>query len=74
MKGLRIFERFGFNLPNESPIKETQATVIKEYNEWVYDLKCFDWCNNATGETLTRFHPLFSLIGLLEMNVDIEME
>jgi hypothetical protein len=74
MQGLRIFERFGFNLPKENPIHATRVTVIKEYDEWVYESKCFDWCNTRTGENLTKFHPLFRLIALLEMNVDTEAE
>jgi hypothetical protein len=74
MQGLRIFDRFGFNLPKEPSKRETTATVIKNYEEWIFEPQKFDWLNSSTGETLTKFHPLFKVLVLLEMNVDTEKE
>lgn len=74
MQGLRIFDRFGFNLPKEATKKETHATLIKDLIEWEYSPKTFDWHNVNTGETLTQYHPQYNLLCLLEMNVDCERE
>lgn len=60
MQGLRIFERFGFNLPKELSARKTKISVAKEYQEWEYDIKSFDWLNNQTGEKLTNYTPLTS--------------
>ncbi|MCK5815216.1 MAG: protein rep, partial [Flavobacteriaceae bacterium] len=49
MKGYRIFERFGFNLPkeqkNKSPLK-----FINNFDNWEYSIKATDWINTSTGE------------------------
>jgi plasmid rolling circle replication initiator protein Rep len=74
MQGLRIFDRFGFNLPKEASRKETRATIVSDFAEWIYDNKTFDWFNVNSGEALTKFHPLFNLLTLLELNVDNEKE
>lgn len=74
MQGLRIFDRFGFNLPKEAAKKETHATVVNNYDEWIFEPKSFDWFNTKTKETLTKFHPLFNLLALLELHVDAERE
>lgn len=74
MQGIRIFDRFGFDLPKEVNKGEIGATVITNFKEWMYDSKTFDWHNVNTGETLTKYHPMFNLLALLELHVDIEME
>lgn len=74
MQGLTIFDRFGFNLPKRATEKETQTTVIADFKEWMYDSKTFDWHNVNTGETLTKYHPMFNLLALLELHIDLEME
>jgi hypothetical protein len=60
--------------PKEATKKETSATVVKDYKEWIFEPKKFDWFDTNTGESLTKFHPLFKLIALLELNVDTQME
>ena len=74
MQGIRIFDRFGFNLPKEATKKETHTTLVTDFEEWVYDSKSFDWHNVNTGETLAKYDPPFSLVTLLEMNIDVERE
>jgi hypothetical protein len=37
MQGLRIFDRFGFNLPEEGLKKGIRAAVVKKYEEWVFE-------------------------------------
>ncbi len=73
MKGLRIFERFGFNLPKESTTKLPAVSIVKDYQAWEYDLKGFDWFN-AIGIGLSQFDPVSQLIELLVNNIDTLLE
>lgn len=57
MQGLRIFERFGFNLPKNSNQTESVLTITNEYEEWEFDINSFDWVNVQTGEKLTSYIP-----------------
>ena len=68
MKGCRIFERFGFNLPKTK--KVSKATLLSEYEEWVYDPKQFDWIavNIETG--FSGYLPPSELLNLLDYNID----
>lgn len=72
MKGIRIFERFGFNhspgVNNRIPAK-----VIREYLEWEYSLTDHDWTNNQ-GEKLSNFTPLKELLCLIENNIDTTLQ
>ena len=43
MQGLRIFERFGFNLPSVS--KEENQKVTIEYDKWLFNSNVYDWTN-----------------------------
>lgn len=73
MKGLRIFERFGFNLPKEEIVKPAAVSLVKDYQVWEYDLKRFDWFN-FSGKKLTDFDPVSQLIELLTNKIDIALE
>ena len=73
MKGLRIFERFGFNLPPMKVVKPGRVSVVKEYEEWNFDIKQFDWLNTSDRK-LTDFQPLAKLLELLEEKVDVLLE
>lgn len=54
MKGIRIFERFGFNLPPKE--KTTSNTkFVDNYIEWEFLANSTDWVNTETGECLTGF-------------------
>jgi len=68
MQGLRIFERFGFNLPKEVK-RATQLSVAKEYVEWEFDIQYFDWLNNH-NKKLTNYLPPDKLRELLENRID----
>ena len=75
MKGQRIFDRFGFNLPkNLTTTDKTKLTYLTEYDEWKFDLKSFDWLNSANDERLTDFKPLDTLRNLLENRVNTQAE
>jgi hypothetical protein len=68
MKGFRIFERFGFNLPPNTK-EVTGASLFHNCSEWNYDMKAFGWLNNQ-GEKLSDFVPVSQLIELLHSGID----
>jgi hypothetical protein len=73
MKGIRIFERFGFNLPQGNP-ETGQMLAVNNYDEWVFDASRFDWCNTAGNGVLSNFNPLPALLELLENRIDTTQE
>ncbi len=74
MKGLRIFDRFGFDLPKENNIEKTSRSVIKDFDEWNFDINKFDWINSESYECLSKYIPLGQLLDLLNNRVDTNIE
>ena len=72
MKGLRIFDRFGFNLP-KAEVKRQDARVVTDYQDWHYDMAKYDWINDK-GERLSDYTPGASLLWLLGERVDVQLE
>ncbi len=70
MKGLRIFERFGFDLPKDTKRERTGARVVNDYAKWVFVAKCYDWLNTENELTLSGFVPDTGLVNLLENDID----
>ncbi len=71
MQGMRVFDRFGFNLPKGSGSKPKKS-IVKEFEKWEHNPKINDW-ENGRGQTLTKYLPDAKLIDLLmEMNIDKE--
>jgi len=71
MKGIRIFDRFGFNLQKQMKVKN-QKTFTKDYQNWHFDLKLNDWYNFETGELLTNYkcsNELDYLLQNMELNI-----
>jgi len=74
MKGHRVFDRFGFNLPKTTkPIRGT-TTELKNYDEWEYNISIADWASINSGELLTEHKISFELMHLLEHNIDVQLE
>ncbi len=73
MSGLRLFERFGFNLP-ETNSKDNNYSVLDNYEELVYYPQIADWINEDTGETLSGYVPEVELQNLLDERMDSELE
>lgn len=71
MKGYRIFERFGFNLPKYSIIKHT-SKLVEDFEIWSFPNDASDWINPQTGETLTGYLQPKELSYLLNECIDIE--
>ncbi len=74
MKGLRIFDRFGFDLQKENNIEKTSRSVIKDFDEWNFEINKFDWINNESDERLSKYIPLGQLLDLLNNRVDTNIE
>ena len=72
MKGKRIFDRFGFDLPPQ-PIKETKTTLLENFEEWYYDMIGNDWINPETGECLSGYEQDADLEYLLENCIDTKL-
>ena len=60
MKDKRIFDRFGFNLP-EQPQQMNSTKVVVDFENWTFPKDSSDWVNVETGETLTGFLPPLGL-------------
>lgn len=73
MKGIRLFERFGFDLP-KSGNSNTPPKRMENPQEWEYDAKQNDWINTKTGNNLTGYSPNHFLTILLGNNVDVLLE
>ncbi len=72
MKGHRVFERFGFNLPPELNNKKGIQKTIIDYENFEYDFKTMDWNNDSTGEHLTGYQADSFLQYLMNHNIDKE--
>jgi len=64
MKGKRIFERFGFNLPQQ-PTKKSTNKLVTDYETWLFPNDATDWVNTQTGECLTGYLQPIELSYLL---------
>ena len=71
MKGKRIFERFGFNLPQQSQ-QTNSLKIVVDFENWTFPKDSSDWVNDETGEALTGFLPPLGLIHLFKDYIDIE--
>ncbi|MEB0260502.1 protein rep [Mucilaginibacter sp. 10I4] len=74
MKNLRIFERFGFNLPKQESKEPIAINQTTDYDLWYYHHKALDWVNRETGEVLTGYTPDYNLVELFEKRTDTELE
>ena len=72
MKGIRIFERFGFDVRSKTP--QSKSQLLTEFQEWEYGKNCNDWINVKNDERLTGYIPPGDLIELLENRVNKETE
>jgi hypothetical protein len=72
MKGKRIFERFGFNLPKKAP-RKANSKLIVDFETWLFPSDAADWINPDTGETLTGYLPPLELSYLLNECINKEL-
>lgn len=69
MRDIRVFERFGFNLPKELK-RETKKQVISEYDPFEYDPKYMDWVDREGAELLLGYRPTRELLYLIDKKID----
>lgn len=73
MKGMRIFERFGFDLPDQPRPDTSTTAIVKDYCEWEFHPGYFDWINPENGYCLTDYSPPAGLVDLLENRMDTKL-
>jgi hypothetical protein len=71
MKGKRIFERFGFNLPQQQPQQQT-TKLVENFEMWTFPNDATDWINPDTGETLSGYMQPIELSYLLNSCINID--
>ncbi len=73
MKGLRVFDRFGFNLPKQEKTRHG-SRVVKGVKVYDFKLENFAWLNILTDEFLVDYIPDFDVNDLRENKIDIDLE
>ena len=74
MKGLRLIDRFGFNLPKGSDNKEKVSQIVEEYQIWEYDAQSMDWVSDEIESTLSAYNPSAELLQILKEHIDTDKE
>ena len=69
MKGRRIFERFGFQLPDQ-PRRENTQRFVEDFETYIFPSDGNDWVNPDTGEFLTGYLQPHKLTYLLNNCID----
>lgn len=70
MKGRRLFERFGFNLPRQTANKQRIKKQVDNYTEYRFNPKLNDWTNVETSQQLSNYVLPPELNDLLENRID----
>lgn len=71
MKGIRIFERFGFNAEKKEEITIKEPQPVYNSQQWEFNPHLFDWQNTTTNEVLTGYKPKPQLTAILSNCIDI---
>jgi hypothetical protein len=74
MKGKRIFDRFGFNLPEEIKTERRPAKLLSNYEDYEYELEASNWINTSTGEMLSDYKLPSHLQALLDNNINLTLK
>lgn len=70
MKGRRIFDRVGFDLPKLKESDKPDIKLAAVYERWTFEADRGNWINNKTKEPLTSYVAPFDLLELLAFHVD----
>jgi hypothetical protein len=54
-KGLRIFDRFGFNLPKKARVSKPPERKIQDYEEWEFNMEHGNWAHTEWEAVLTDY-------------------
>lgn len=71
MQGVRIFERFGFNLPKRDKSKSEPSTLLR-YDEYAYSPENRNWMDTDSNIPLSDYVPDAEVCFLLENRIDLE--
>ena len=74
MKGCRIFERFGFNLPKNAEIMRSAGRVLNEFDQWAFDLRQCDWMNVKNDQVLSGYIADPNLSHILNNCINVEIQ
>jgi len=74
MKGRRIFDRFGFNLPKSVTPRRVTFTELTEFREWAFDPITADYINEELDLPLIGYTMDPVLVYLLRNCIDILLE
>lgn len=70
MKGKRIFDRFGFNLPPATDAETTPPQILSDYEKWEFNPVASDWESDTTSEKLTGYKLSSNLQSMLQNNMN----
>jgi hypothetical protein len=74
MRDLRIFDRFGFDLPKQVKRQASKIVISTNYDVWVFDPKSHDWINTETGLYYSTYTMTPELIDLFKNRIDFVLE
>ncbi len=74
LKGRRVFDRFGFDLPKTVLHNESSTRLLGEYEEWEFDMYTTDWINKLNDSRLSGYSPPQELVNLLQYHINKELE
>jgi hypothetical protein len=74
LKGHRIFDRFGFDLPKGRTEKESTTKTLTEPDEWLFDSKMANWYNPETSELISDYSLPPELTLILTQNIDTVLQ
>lgn len=74
MDGLRLFDRFGFNLPHGSTAKEPKYTVLVQFEKWKFEISDSDWFSEDIEAGLSGYSMPYELENLLTNDMDQNSE
>jgi hypothetical protein len=74
MKGLRLINRFGFNLPKGSGNNEKISQLVEEYQIWEYHTESMDWVCDEMESSLASYNPSAELLYILQNSIDHSKE
>jgi len=74
MKGKRIFDRFGFDLPKNDKIKNFETKLLSSFDEWEYNSEIANWENTKLDKVLCDFQTPTHLTSMLQYNINTDLE
>ena len=73
MKGKRIFDRFGFNLPEKPKSDLSPTQLLSHFKQWEYNSAIAYWQNVYNAEVLIEYKLPSDLVGMLSNNVNSDL-